>query len=254
MLKLNYRALGEGQPMVILHGLFGSLDNWATLGRKWSEEFNVILVDLRNHGKSPHTSSHSYPEMAEDVNRFLEEHDLFDVCLLGHSMGGKVAMQTALSFPDRLNSIIVADMAPKAYPRGHDKIFEAMNALNLNVTSRKELEEKLFEYLDDKGIVLFLSKNLKRSSTGFEWKFNKEVLEKDYEKIIRALHSSNSFTKPALFIKGEKSHYLAEEDGSIIAPLFPQYQLNIIENAGHWIHADNPNRFYNVVRQFLHKL
>lgn len=254
MVKLNYRSLGEGTPLVILHGLFGSLDNWATLSRKWAEEYHVFLVDLRNHGKSPHTESHSYPEMAEDIHHFLEEHDLWNVNILGHSMGGKVAMQTALEFSDRLRSLIVADMAPKEYPRGHDEIFAAMNALQLEDTTRGNLEEQLFDRLGDKGIVLFLSKNLKRTPSGFEWKFNKDVLEKDYEKILLPLNTIDTFDKPVLFVKGEKSGYLTEEDEKDIERLFPNYQLNIIENAGHWIHADNPGRFYNVVSQFLHTL
>lgn len=254
MAKLNYRVLGNGEPLMILHGLFGSLDNWATLGRKWAEDFTVYLMDLRNHGKSPHLDSHGYPEMAKDIVEFFGDHGLRDVNLVGHSMGGKVAMEVALEYGDLLRSVTIADMGPGEYSRGHDEIFAAMNALDLSVSSRRDVEEQLASHLKDKGIVFFLSKNLKRTDSGFEWKFNKEILERDYENILLPVNSSRQFDKPALFLKGENSNYIREKDMGMIKTLFPQYQLNIIENAGHWIHADNPDRFYTVVNQFLHKL
>ncbi|GAA5220200.1 alpha/beta fold hydrolase [Membranihabitans marinus] len=251
-ISLNFKELGEGKPLIVLHGLFGSLDNWSSLGRQWAEYNRVFLVDLRNHGKSPHTADHNYPAMANDIVDFIDQHQLSDVTLLGHSMGGKVVMETALQRPDLVAQLIVADMSPRPFPRGHDDIFEAMNALDFSsITSRKEIETVLMEKLQDIGVVLFLSKNIKRSSNGFEWKFNKSVLEDSYENVLMPVQSSGIFDKPTLFLKGENSNYIRSEDRESIVQLFPQAQIKTIFNAGHWLHADNPKQFFDEVSLFI---
>lgn len=251
-ISLNFKELGKGKPLIVLHGLFGSLDNWSSLGRQWAEKNRVFLVDLRNHGKSPHTADHNYPVMANDIVDFIDQHQLSDVTLLGHSMGGKVVMETALQRPDLVAQLIVADMSPRPFSRGHDDIFEAMNALDFSsITSRKEIETVLMEKLQDLGVVLFLSKNIKRSPDGFEWKFNKLVLEQSYENILKPIQASATFDKPTLFLKGENSNYIRSEDEKNIVQFFPQAQIKTVLNAGHWLHADNPKQFFEEVSLFI---
>lgn len=255
MVHLNYKKYGEGDPLIVLHGLFGSLDNWATLARQWSDTFTVYAVDLRNHGKSPHTSSHTINNMATDIQDFISEHNIKNPVLLGHSMGGKAAMETVLTHPDQIRGLIIADMGAQSYPRGHDEIFSAIRSLNLEeAESRKYIEEKLSDTIDDKGIVYFISKNISRTKEGYHWKMNIDTLERDYEEVLKAIRPGRIFDKPTLLLKGEKSNYVNEENINLLRQLFPRIKIEAIKDSGHWVHAENPDLFEQRVRSFMKSL
>lgn len=247
--------MGEGKPLLILHGLFGSLDNWVTLGRRWSEDYAVYLLDLRNHGKSPHTDSHTIEDMVDDLVGFIHDHNLDQPVLLGHSMGGKVVMEMALSHPELVGGVIIVDISPRAYERGHDYIFEGIRSLDMDqISSRQEIEEILSQSIKNLSEVLFMSKNINRSSSGFSWKINVDVLERDYENIIAPIDSGRTYQGPALLIKGELSRYVKPEDGTLLEEYFPKIKHITILGAGHWVHADRPDEFEHVVRHFMEDL
>ncbi len=257
MLTLNFKKYGEsGEPILILHGFLGSLDNWHSLATEWSKNgFTVYAIDLRNHGKSPHTQSHSITLMADDILHFTDQHDLRKINLLGHSMGGKVAMQFALQYPDKINKLIVVDIAPKAYQHGaHDAVFEAIFHVKLGqITSRKEAETAMLPYLGDFGTRQFILKSLDRTESGFQWKFNIDLLHREYEQAIAAISNHQSVDIPTMFVRGGQSLYVKEEDLPGIKQLFPQSDLVTISNAGHWVHADQPKEFTSCVLEFLHQ-
>ncbi len=253
-MKLNFKSTGEGFPLVILHGLFGNLDNWSTIARKWAEDFQVILVDLRNHGRSPHADEMTYPLMAEDVAAFLENQGVDRCHLLGHSMGGKVAMQTALSYPALVEKLIVVDMAPRRYGRGHDDVFAALNALDpASLEDRRDADEQMKPHMADEGVRMFLLKNLARDSKqGFRWRMNLEVLHREYENLVAPVGTlGQSFPGPALFVRGGKSGYVEDEDLEVIEHHFPLATLVTIADAGHWVHAEQPEELYQVILTFL---
>lgn len=182
MIHLNYKVYGQGNPLIILHGLFGSLDNWVSHARILSENYSVYLLDQRNHGKSPHRDEWDYSVMAEDLYDFLNQHGIYKASLLGHSMGGKTVMQFATRYPEMCEKLIIADMAPKDYPPHHDEILAAMNSLDLSqMKSRKEAQEWLSQRLDDAAIIQFLLKSLGRDENKqFRWKFNFRILYENY--------------------------------------------------------------------------
>jgi esterase len=232
-MRLNYECYGEGPPLIILHGLFGSLDNWRTLSRKFGRYYRVFAVDLRNHGSSPHSDDFSYPLMAQDLNSFMDGLSLSSACLLGHSMGGKVAMEFAVSNPNRVEKLVVVDIAPKEYMPQHDKI-------------------ALRKAIPDHSVRQFLLKNLVRNDAGvFAWRINLEGIARNYGEIIKSLHQNNCFGKPALFLKGENSNYIQQEDLPLITRFFPQARLVTVPNAGHWVQADAPAQFLTIVLSFL---
>ncbi|PPK87340.1 pimeloyl-ACP methyl ester carboxylesterase [Neolewinella xylanilytica] len=253
-MQLNYKTYGEGFPLVILHGLFGNLDNWQTIARQWAEDYRVILVDLRNHGRSPHADEMTYPLMAEDLAAFLEEQGVDRCHLLGHSMGGKVAMQAALSYPTLVEKLVVVDMAPRPYGRGHDDVFAALKALNpSDIEDRRHADELMAPHMADEGVRMFLLKNLARDSkTGFRWRMNLEVLDRDYENLIGPVGTlGQEFSRPALFVRGGNSGYVKDDDLDGIKYLFPAAELVTVEGAGHWVHAEQPERLFALVREFL---
>ncbi len=251
-MKLHYKEFGSGPPLIILHGLFGSLDNWQTIARQLAEDFTVFVLDLRNHGRSPHSEEHSYEAMCEDLLSFMEEHWVFETMLLGHSMGGKLAMYFALNQSEKVEKLVVVDIAPKAYPGGHEIIFQALQALPLEeIKSRSEAEEWLSGAIISKPIRQFLLKNMGRDKDNrFFWKPNIEVLHRQYPEILREI-DGQPFEKPALFIRGGRSGYIGEEDLPQIRRLFPEARLHDVQNAGHWVHAEAPEEFVRVVRDFL---
>ncbi len=253
-MELYHKIFGRGEPLLILHGLFGSSDNWQTLGKRFAEQHTVILVDLRNHGRSPHLPRHTYPEMAEDLESFLDAKRIHRCAVLGHSMGGKAAMQFALFFPERIEKLVVVDMAPRAYSGGHESILQAMRGLPLaSLSSRKEAETQLLQQIPEKDIVRFLMKNLSRSAhNGFEWKFNLDVLYRDYGAILAAVEETpEPYPGEALFIGGGRSTYIRPQDEADIHRLFPKAEIARIPDAGHWVHAEQPDRLYSRVRAFL---
>lgn len=254
MIELNYKEYGSGDHyLIILHGFLGSLDNWHSLATEFGNSgLHVFSLDLRNHGKSPHTESHSIQLMVDDLNDFMFQRGIEQSIILGHSMGGKVAMLFALQFSSLCTQLIVADIAPKQYKPGHDEVFNAIFEVDLtHISSRKEAEESMKKYLGDFGTRQFILKNLERTSDGkYNWKFNLKTLYNDYTGINTEIKSSYTYDLPTLFLKGELSLYIKEEDFPKIVSLFPKAQLNIIPNAGHWLHADNPVLFKEAVLDF----
>ncbi len=252
-MDLNFKTFGAGDPLVILHGLFGTLDNWQTLGRQFAEHFMVFLVDQRNHGRSPHTGSMNYPAMADDLHYFMESHWLYRSHIMGHSMGGKTAMQLALQYPDMVDKLIVVDIAPKAYPPNHQFIFDALFAIDLDqVDSRADAEEQLARHIQDSGIRQFLLKNLTRTREGaYRWKMNLPVIYQHYQEIVGATTGDDPYEGPALFIRGANSPYILDADFPMIRQLFPQARIETIPGAGHWVHADQPEKLFRLVVDFL---
>ena len=251
--QLNYKAVGEGLPVVILHGLFGSLDNWQTIARSISEKgFRVVTVDLRNHGKSPHTDEMNHRLMANDVRRFIETNELQGCVLVGHSMGGKTAMVLAMDAPELIKKLVVVDIAPKPYTAHHHTYFDAMLSLEVHtVKSRRDASEQLGKTVKNKAIRQFLLKNLDRTNDGYEWKFNLQSLHKNYEKLIDGLETEKSVDLPTLFISGQLSDYISRADVPIINQYFPNNQIEVISNSGHWVHAEQPEAFKKVLIDFL---
>jgi esterase len=251
--KLNYKSFGEGFPVIILHGLFGSLDNWQTIARKLSENYRVFTIDLRNHGKSPHSDVFDLESMAEDLKEFMEGRQIEKAHLIGHSMGGKVIMEFAFHCPGRTEKMIVADIGPKAYPRGHDQVFKALNGVHPEtIDSRQEAERRIAQYISSRAVQLFLLKNLHRDKDNhYQWKMNLPVIEKNYEKILKPIVSNWPFDHPVLFIRGGKSPYVEDDDMPEILDLFPNARLATIPDAGHWIHAEALEEFLKLVMGFL---
>lgn len=250
---LHARILGEGLPLIVIHGFLGTGDNWLTLAKKWAESRKVFLVDMRNHGRSFHADVHDYPLMCEDIIRFMDFHQLETAEILGHSMGGKVAMYLALNYSEKVEKLIVVDIAPKPYRGGHEDIVSALNALPVDsVSSRKEAEDFLTERLSDAGVVLFLMKNLTRNPEGgFGWKMNLPALSSEYYNILAAIESRYIYDGETLFIKGGNSGYIKDHDEERIKVLFPKAEIVIVADAGHWVHSEQPEEFSNVVSDFL---
>ncbi len=252
-MELHYQSFGAGPPLIILHGLFGSSNNWRTFAEKAGERFRVLAVDQRNHGSSPHSEEFSIPAMAEDLRRFLVGRGLSQPSVLGHSMGGKTAMEFALRYPLSVDRLIIVDIAPREYPPAHDEILEAMAALDLSsYSNRAAIEDALARRLPDMRVRQFVLTNLKRHTGGrYEWKINLDVLRRKYGEVTKAQSSDTPFPGPALFIKGELSPYVREEDLPGIRRLFPAALVRVIPGAGHWVHVDRPGEFLSAVLEFL---
>jgi pimeloyl-ACP methyl ester carboxylesterase len=250
-LKLNYIKLGQGRPLLILHGLFGSLDNWKTLGNKFAKNYEVYLIDQRNHGKSPHSDEFDYAAMSSDLLEFIEDHNLRAFYLLGHSMGGKAVMNFAQEC-DLVDKMIVADIAPKIYAPHHTIIIESLKNVDFTkVSSRNDVEQLLSEDIKEPAIRQFLMKNLYwREKNVLDWKINLDSICKNLDQIIGAI-DNNVVTIPTLFIRGQNSNYIKNEDFPQIKEQFPNSRIETIPNAGHWLHAENPSLFYNLVVRFL---
>lgn len=258
MTLLHHLDQGQGRPLVILHGLFGTLDNWQSLARRWATEANlrVISVDLRNHGRSFHTPEHSYALMADDVLQLFDHLGLGpDVTLMGHSMGGKVSMRLALDHPDRLARLIVVDIAPRFSNMEHqDDIVAGLQAVNLAaITNRQEADAALAEHVPQLGVRQFLLKNLYRAEdNSFAWRINLPALSASLPAIGEETTAPAPFLKPTLFIRGGKSDYITPEDKLIGIPaLFPNSQVATVVDAGHWVHAEKPDEMFELVRNFV---
>jgi pimeloyl-ACP methyl ester carboxylesterase len=246
--------MGEGTPFLILHGFLGSGDNWKSLGNQFSEQgYQVHLIDQRNHGRSFHDPAFSYEIMAEDLKNYSNEHDLSSIVLLGHSMGGKTAMQFAVSNPNQVSKLIVADIAPKSYPQHHQDILKALDALQFDqIRSRGDADKVLSEYIPDMGTRQFLLKNLYWKEKGrLALRMNLPVLTKEVEEVGRPLDPEAKYEGDTLFLKGERSGYIEPMDEILIKKHFPKAVLTTIPEAGHWLHAENPEEFYRNVMNFL---
>lgn len=254
MIELNSTVLGEGKPLIILHGFLGMSDNWKSLGSKFAEAgYEVHLLDQRNHGRSPHTKEMNYELMAKDVADYCKTKDLRDVILLGHSMGGKTAMWVAVDYPDLVEKLIVVDISPKYYPPHHQQILEGLAALNeKSLNSRSEAEEFLSKFIKEKAVRLFLLKNLYwETKEKLALRLNLEVLKEEVEEVGRALPEHKKFEKHTLFIKGGKSDYITREDEQLISEHFPKAEIVEIPGAGHWVHAEKMTEFYEEASGFL---
>jgi pimeloyl-ACP methyl ester carboxylesterase len=263
-MQLNFKKFGEGFPLIILHGLLGSLDNWQTIAKKLADPavvsqpatLAVYIVDQRNHGKSPHTSEFNYDILSADLLEFMQQHSIEKAHLLGHSMGGKTVMKFALQYPEKVAKLIVADVAPVAYEDRHSDVFAALFAADVaKATSRDEIENVLRQKLDgDETTVQFLMKGLHRTegdARGFEWKFNLDALHRHYADISDGVTAGKPFAGPALFIKGQRSSYVNGSNYPVIEQLFPNNQLAEIKGAGHWLHAEKPAEFLQEVVGFI---
>jgi pimeloyl-ACP methyl ester carboxylesterase len=250
-MELYYKKLGEGQPLIILHGLFGSSDNWQTHGKKLAEYFEVYLVDQRNHGRSEWSDDFDYDIMAEDLRELIEKESLEDFILMGHSMGGKTAMHYAQKYPEGIEKLIIVDMGIKSYPIHHDTIIEGIKSLNLpEFESRSEADDQLKKYIDNFAIRQFLLKNLYWKEKGMlAWRINIDVLERELESIVVELPKKEVMIE-TLFMRGGQSNYILEEDYESIRKVFPLAVFHSIDKAGHWIHAEAPQEFINEVLGF----
>lgn len=252
--KLNYQILGGGDPVVILHGLFGSLSNWNPVAKALADHFRVISVDLRNHGGSEHTEHMSYPNMVEDLRALVDDLELSAVNFIGHSMGGKAAMGFALTHPELINKLIVADVAPASYTPGFQDYIAAMQALPLaSLNTRNEAEQYLSKVVPAPSIRQFLLQNLVRGDNGFAWRINLKAIGNDLETLAGFPENwpHRSYAGPVCFLAGEHSTYIGPEHHGIIAGLFPASRLHVIEDAGHWLHAEQPEAVINHISAFL---
>jgi len=250
---LHSIILGEGEPLLIIHGFFGMGDNWKTLANKFSKNYQVHVIDQRNHGRSFHSDEFSYELMVEDLVNYINFHHLNKVNLLGHSMGGKTAMLFAVENPEKVNKLIVADIAPRYYPPHHLHIIEALNAVDFTqVKSRSEIDEVLKEYIPEVGIRQFLAKNVYRKTKDeFAYRFNLACLSACFDEVGAGLPPITQFDGETLFLKGENSGYITKSDEALIKAHFSNSKIITISNAGHWLHAENPTDFYNYVVEFL---
>lgn len=253
-MKLHFKKIAEGKPVIILHGLFGSGDNWATFAKHLAEKgFAVYITDLRNHGHSDWDDVHDYKHMATDVHEMIQAEQLNDVVLIGHSMGGKAAMQVAVDFPGELKKLVVADIAPRYYEQHHQSIIKGLQSLDFNqLKTRGEADKQLALYIDDTGTRQFLLKNIYwKENDQLALRFNLEVLSKEIENVGEEINSDRPIEIPTLFIAGEKSKYISEKDHDDIHKMFSNAEIISIPNAGHWIHADQPELLLKSVISFL---
>jgi esterase len=251
-MNLFYRTEGEGRPMIILHGLFGSSDNWITLAKRFGKYRKVFLLDQRNHGLSPHDDTFTYEAMVNDLRIFFMQHDIIKPDILGHSMGGKVAMFFAVKYPDLIHKLMVIDIGPKFYPIHHDVILEGLKAIDIeNISTRKEADEELAEYVEDGWVRQFLLKNLKRNHEGFTWKMNLGVIYDQIANVGKGLNPDDEFRHKTLFVRGSLSHYILNDDLKMIKKHFPNSELVTIDGASHWLHVEKPDELSICIEDFL---
>lgn len=254
-MELNYKKLGDnGEPLIILHGLMGSLDNWQTIARQLSEHMQVYIVDQRNHGKSPHADTHSYQDMVDDLEEFMQQRGLEKAHILGHSMGGKVVMKFALQHPEKVLSLVIADMGMRGYKPHHDQVFDALYRIDLDsVERRSDAEEQMEPLMPDFGMRQFLLKSLDRNKDGkYEWKFNLDVLFNEYHYVIEPVGEDGVLDAPVLAIRGGNSGYVNDTDIEEYHKYFPQVKVVTLEGAGHWLHAEAPKKFLEALQSFYH--
>lgn len=255
-MKLNSTHIGSdtAPALIIIHGLFGSASNFRSLAKIYGETYSVTCLDLRNHGNSPHDEDISFDAMASDVIEFMDDAGLDRAHIMGHSLGGKVAMQLALSHPERVDKLIIGDIAPITYPHHHERIFEGLQAVRrAPLTSRKDAEKILENYVEIPQVRLFLLTNLVRKPDGsFDWRINVDGLQDNYQEVAKA-PVGRSFNGPSLFIRGGLSDYVKAEDYFAIHSLFPEAEIATLEGTGHWLHAEKPREYVDMTMTFLQK-
>ena len=251
-MKLHYKTFGEGFPMIILHGLFGSGDNWVSISKRFSEYYKVIVVDQRNHGHSPWSDEMNYDHLSQDLKELCDDLKIDKAIVLGHSMGGKTAMRFCQKYPASISKLIVADIGRKKYPMHHEKIIQGLSAIDFNVVkSRNGAKEILMNYIQDAGTLQFLLKNLYWIEKGqLAWRMNLPAIIENMDMILAEIPPEIVLT-PTLFLEGEKSSYIEQSDYDDLLYYFPNSEFETIYNAGHWLHAENPIDFYDIVTDFL---
>ena len=243
---------GEAQSIFLLHGLFGSLSNLMQLAKALQATFDIILVDLRNHGRSPNNQAMTYPDMANDIFELADSLAIQHFSIVGHSMGGKVAMACALENPKRIKNIVVADIAPVPYPDRHSEVFKGLMNIELaKLNSRQDADLQLSKHVHETGVRQFLLKSLQKNGVLFEFLFNLDYLNKNYDGIRNWPYSDTIFSKPTLFIKGADSDYIQKEHQQITQQQFPNAKVKVILNTGHWLHAQKPETFNRLVNNFF---
>ncbi len=240
-------------PLLIFHGLFGLLDNWQTLGLKFAETRSVHLIDLRNHGRSFHSETMNYKAFSDDILEYLQFHHIEKCILLGHSLGGKAVMEFAVKNPEKTEKLVVADIAPKAYPPHHQSIIKALQSVDFSkIEKRSEVEAVLQQYIPEISVRQFLLKSVyRKDDETYDFRFNINVIAQNYSNLIEKSITNISYVKPTLFIRGGNSHYISDEDFHFIQKQFPQAILATIPNAGHWLHAENPDKFFEITQNFI---
>jgi pimeloyl-ACP methyl ester carboxylesterase len=251
-MKLHFRSFGKGEPLIILHGVFGSSDNWQTVGKDLSAHFTVYLVDLRNHGNSPHSEEFDYNVMADDILELMLSEGIGQAYIMGHSMGGKVAMTFATRYPEKVMKLIVVDISPRHYEPHHAQIFRAFRSLNLDlIKTRQEADEQMSYRIPEFGVRQFILKNLTREGDRFVWKLNLDVIEEKAANVGEALADDDWFNGHVLFIGGSNSNYIQESDHKKIRQHFPNAIIKMVPGAGHWVHAEQPKTLLRLVSDFL---
>jgi pimeloyl-ACP methyl ester carboxylesterase len=252
-MDLNYKVYGEGEPVVILHGLFGMLDNWQTFAKALAEDYMVYVVDQRDHGRSPRSDDFNYQLLAEDLSHFCEQHWLHEARFIGHSMGGKTLLQFAKEYQDIIQQMVIVDMGIKAYTGGHETILQALSTLDVEVLdSRGAAEDHLSQTIGERGVRQFLLKNLtRRKEGGYAWKMNLPLLVDAYPNILAAIDYDHTIDTDTLFVRGSKSNYVADEDIASILETYTHARVETVDDAGHWIHAERPTELLAMVRSFF---
>jgi esterase len=253
-MKLFARTVGTtGTPIIILHGIFGTSDNWLGIAKAFADSNQVFLLDQRNHGQSPWSDEFDYQVMAADLMEFITDHNLHNPVIIGHSMGGKTVMQFGLNYPEIAQKIIVVDIAPKFYPVHHTSILSGLNSVDLtSIQSRNDANDHLKRFEENEGVRQFLLKNLYRNAEGaFAWRINLPIITKNIDVVGHELFIKNACETETYFIKGANSHYIQPEDERLIAEIFPNFEVIEIPNAGHWVQADQPETFIQVLKEIL---
>ena len=254
-MNLHFEAVGEGRPLIILHGLLGSADNWRSMSRRLGAHYQVFAVDLRNHGRSPHSDIFDYDVMVADLREFVEQQALTRIMLLGHSIGGKVAMQFAIDYSEQVDSLVIVDIGPKPYEPSQRYILEALRSLDLTrCKSFADVDAALAAEVSGESLRQFLLKNLARDENGrLRWKVHLEAIDRNYDKLARGLAPGRTFDKPTLFIRGGRSNYIEDDDALLIRQIFPRAEIATLPEAGHWVHVDAPEEFFQTVLNFLNR-
>jgi esterase len=250
---LHSTVKGKGIPLLILHGYFGMSDNWKSLGNQFSEAYEVHLIDQRNHGRSFHEDTFNYEVLVEDLYRYIQCHQLENIYLIGHSMGGKTAMLFAVTYPELVRKLIVVDISPRRYEPHHNAILAGLNAVDFSLQNTRALvDQKLSEFIPELGVRQFLLKNVFWKEKGqLAYRFNLASLSENNPEVGEALPSFTIFEKETLFLKGANSDYITQNELPIIAAHFLNSKIVEIKKAGHWLHAENPTQFYEEVNRFL---